>query len=328
MEMIRMNGAGNSFFVLEDLEGELRRQGPGALARQLCRPEEGEKTDGMIVIIPAEGDEDFGMLFYNADGSMGEMCGNGARCAARYGVEHGLVRDDQNIRFRATAGEIRGRKITEELYEVRLNSPTVIDRQRRAATPEETIECCYVELGDPGIPHAVVRVGPEAFEDLDTLRERGRALRYSEAFPKGANVTFVWEKEPGRVKAITFERGVEDFTLACGTGAGATAVSLGKSVEVKMPGGTLQVELRVESGELRLPLRRGPHPTSLRSATFRVAITDRFPLGLQMCTPAHLLNASRPKGEGRGGGRKDGDEGTEIEVYLIGPTEISEKFTG
>ena len=105
-----MNGAGNSFFVLEDPEGELRRRGPGALARQLCRPEEGEQTDGMIVIIPAAGDEDFGMLFYNADGSLGEMCGNGARCAARYGVEHGLVRDDQQIRFLATAGEIRGRR--------------------------------------------------------------------------------------------------------------------------------------------------------------------------------------------------------------------------
>ena len=99
MDIIRMNGAGNSFFVLEDPEGELRRRGPGALARQLCRPEEGKQTDGMIVIIPAEGDEDFGMLFYNADGSLGEMCGNGARCAARYGVEHGLVRDDQQIRF-------------------------------------------------------------------------------------------------------------------------------------------------------------------------------------------------------------------------------------
>ena len=139
MDIIRMNGVGNSFFVLEDPEGELRRRGPGALARQLCRPEEGEQTDGMIVIIPAKGDEDFGMLFYNADGSLGEMCGNGARCAARYAFEHGLVRDDQQIRFLATAGEIRGRRITEDMYEVRLNNPSVVDRHRLAVTPDEAV---------------------------------------------------------------------------------------------------------------------------------------------------------------------------------------------
>ena len=258
MEVVRMNGAGNSFFVLEDPEGELRRQGPGALARQLCRPEEGEQTDGMIVLIPGDGEEDFDMLFYNADGSLGEMCGNGARCAARYGVEHGLVRDDQNIRFRATAGEIRGRRITEDLYEVRLNNPSITDLHRLAATPEGTVECSYVELGDPGIPHAVVRVEPEAFEDLDALREKGRALRYSASFPKGANVSFVCPTGPGRVRAITFERGVEDFTLACGTGAGAIAVSLGESVQVDMPGGTLSIRLVAEGGAVRELYLTGP----------------------------------------------------------------------
>ena len=243
-----MNGAGNSFFVLEDPEGELRRRGPGALARQLCRPGEGEQTDGMIVVIATAGGEDFGMLFYNADGSLGEMCGNGARCAARYGVEHGLVRDDQQIRFLATAGEIRGRRITEDLYEVRLNDPSVVDLHRMAVTPDETVPCCYVELGNPGIPHAVVRVRQEAFEDLDALRERGRALRYSASFPKGANVSFVCPTGEGRVRAFPFERGVGDFTLACGTGAGAIAVSMNGSLQVVMPGGTPSIRL-VKDGD-------------------------------------------------------------------------------
>ena len=258
MDIIRMNGAGNSFFVLEDPEGELRRRGPGALARQLCRPEEGEQTDGMIVIIPAKGDEDFGMLFYNADGSLGEMCGNGARCAARYAFEHGLVRDDQDIRFLATAGEIRGRRITEDLYEVRLNDPSVVDRHRLAVTPDGTVPCCYVELGSPGIPHAVVRVGPEAFEDLDALRERGRALRYSASFPKGANVSFVCQTGEGCVRAITFERGVEDFTLACGTGAGAIAVSMNESLQVAMPGGTLSIRLVKDGATVKELYLTGP----------------------------------------------------------------------
>ena len=269
MDCIRMNGAGNSFFVLEDPEGELRRQGLGSLARQLCRPEEGEQTDGMIVLVSENGDEDFRMLFYNADGSPGEMCGNGARCAARYGVEHGLVRDPENIRFRATAGVILARRLTEELYEVRLNDPSTVDLYRRAPAGDAEIACSYVELGNPGIPHAVTTATAEDFADLDALRERGRALRYSSAFPKGANVSFVRITGQDSVQAITFERGVEDFTLACGTGAGATAVSLilkgeipGNTLRVEMPGGTLGIRLTREGDRVRDIWLTGPTETS------------------------------------------------------------------
>ena len=137
----------------------------------------------------------------------------------------------------------------------------MIDLHRQA----EGEDCAYAELGQPGIPHAVVEVGAEAFDDLDALRERGRRLRHSAAFPRGANVTFACLTGGNRVRAITFERGVEDFTLACGTGCGAAALSLilrgripGETVEIDMPGGHLRVQLRREGDAARDLLLTGP----------------------------------------------------------------------
>ena len=260
MRYTKMHGAGNSFVLIEDPRGEHRGEDLSVLALRLCDEKNGPGADGLIVVTRAEG-ADMGMLFYNSDGSAGEMCGNGARCLARWGLEHGRVRDADDIRILAPAGEVRARRITEELYEVRLNDPSVIELEREA----EGERCSYVELGEPGIPHAVVETDGNAFSDLDALRERGRKLRRSAAFPKGANVSFVCPLGGGRVRAITFERGVEDFTLACGTGCGAIAVSLllsgriaGESVTVEMPGGELSVSLRKADGRAFDLLLTGP----------------------------------------------------------------------
>ncbi len=258
-----MHGAGNSFVLLENMHGELQGMDLSRLALHFCR--ERDHADGLIVIIPASEGADFGMLFYNADGSLGEMCGNGARCAARYGAEHGLAEDTENIRIHATAGLVRGRKITGELYEIRLNDPSVIKLSYIADAGGERVPCSYVELGNPGIPHAVVEVSPEAFQDPDTLREKGRRLRHSASFPKGANVTFAAVTGAHSVRAVTFERGVEDFTLACGTGCGALTVSLllsgrmsGDTVRISMPGGELSVRISREASSVRDIFLTGP----------------------------------------------------------------------
>ena len=260
MRYTKMHGAGNSFILIEDPRGGQKGEDLGVLALRLCDPNSGPGADGLIVVTRAEG-ADMGMLFYNSDGSAGEMCGNGARCLARWGLEHGRVRDAQDIRILAPAGMVRARRITEELYELRLNDPSVIDLTREA----EGERCSYVELGEPGIPHAVVEVEESAFSDPDALREKGRALRHSPSFPRGANVSFVCPLADGRVRAITYERGVEDFTLACGTGCGAIAVSLllsgrapGDRLAIEMPGGTLSVSLRKEKGRAVDLLLTGP----------------------------------------------------------------------
>ena len=260
MRYTKMHGAGNSFLLTENLRGQLQGEDLSALALRLCNSKTGPGADGLIVLVPAA-EADFGMLFYNSDGSLGEMCGNGARCLARYGVEHGLVKDAQNIRILAPAGLVTGRRVSGELYQVRLNDPSVVDLHRQA----EGEDCAYLELGDPGIPHAVLEVGPAAFDDPAALRERGCALRHSAAFPKGANVTFACLTGKNTVRALTFERGVEDFTLACGTGCGATASALilrgripGEQVEIDMPGGHLSVRLTRVGDTVRNILLTGP----------------------------------------------------------------------
>ena len=264
MQITKMHGAGNSFLVAEDLHGELQGEDLSGLALRLCDPGRGPGADGMIVLVPAA-DADFGMLFYNSDGSSGEMCGNGARCVARYGVEHGLSPDPADIRIRATAGLVTARQVEGEIYEVRLNDPSLVELHRPAEALGKLWDCAYVELGEPGLPHAVLEVPASAFDDPDALRDRGRALRFSPAFPKGANVSFACVTGEGRVRAVTYERGVEDFTLACGTGSGAIAVSLilrgavpGESLEIDMPGGRLGVRLRREGERVRDLLLTGP----------------------------------------------------------------------
>ena len=261
MNYTKMHGAGNSFLILESPRREEKGEDLSDLALRLCSEKTGPGADGLIVVLPGAPGVDFSMLFYNADGSLGEMCGNGARCVARYAVEQGLSPDPEHICFRATAGLITARRMDRERYEVCLPDPSVIDLDRVA----EGERCAYVELGDPGLPHAVVEVSPEAFDDLEALRQRGRRLRRSTAFPKGANVSFVCLTGASQVRAVTFERGVEDFTLACGTGCGAITVSLrllgrvpDAPLEIRMPGGLLQVSLRREGDRVRELLLTGP----------------------------------------------------------------------
>lgn len=238
-----MNGAGNSFVIVEISSPEDVSLPDVAIS--LCHE---NKCDGLMAVLKSSNDEaDFDMLFYNSDGTKGEMCGNGARCIARYGFEHGYSNDPQNIRFMATAGLIIAKRIDEENYEVRLNDPSILIPKMTAKTVLGDMECSYTELGNPGIPHAIVVVDISAFDDLYALRDRGRALRNSESFHKGANVTFASLIGEDTVRAITFERGVEDFTLACGTGCGATSIALASlglvnngMLNIEMPGGHLQ----------------------------------------------------------------------------------------
>lgn len=255
MRFTKMHGAGNDFVIINALEEPAALEDIRGLSRRLCNRRTGIGADGLMLVSKAEGDADFRLLFYNSDGSMGEMCGNGARCIARYGYEHGLAGEEQRIE--TTAGLVIGQRISDTLYRIRLNDPTVVDLDRDG--------CAYVELGDPGIPHAVLIKDDWDTVPEDELRTLGRKLRYSPAFPKGANVNFVKLTGPDEVKALTYERGVEDFTLACGTGCGSivTALTLrglvsGNRVKINMPGGELFVTLSRSGSTVKDVYLTGP----------------------------------------------------------------------
>ena len=262
MRFVKMHGAGNDFIVIDDRARTLSEAELPALARRVCARHTGVGADGMMVVRPSAQGGDYAMLYFNADGSLGEMCGNGARCICRYGRDAGLAGELQRVE--TTAGLVVGEHIGGASYRVRLNDPSVLER-RAARAGDTDWPCWYAELGCPGIPHAVVRLDDWDDWDESALRELGRALRCAPVFPKGANVSFYRFLGGDWLKAVTFERGVEDFTLACGTGCGSLVSALtreglvsGQDVEVEMPGGTLTVSVTNEGGTIRDIFLTGP----------------------------------------------------------------------
>lgn len=260
MKFTKMHGAGNDFIIINNIVENIPENELPALAMSLCDRRMGIGADGIMLTSSPLVGGDFRLLFYNSDGSIGEMCGNGARCIARYGFENGL--SGESARIETTAGLVIGERISETMYRVRLNDPSVIDLHRAVKLGDAVYDCAYVELGCPGIPHAVVS-WPKLPEN--ELRELGRSLRHAPEFPKGANVNFVKPDGENGVKAITFERGVEDFTLACGTGSGSIAATMalmgrvsGENTRISMPGGDLYITLTVENGTVHDIFLTGP----------------------------------------------------------------------
>jgi len=247
LKFTKMHGAGNDFIIINNVEEKRPIEEYGRIAKEICHRKFSVGADGMIVVGRSES-ADFKMYFYNADGSMGEMCGNGARCIARYGYEHGFSGETQ--RFETTAGMITGWRIDQETYRIQLNSPSVVKEDLEIEIDGSTYQVDYAELGDPGIPHVAIEYDRLLSADDEEIRQLGRKIRHYQGFPKGANVNFYTILDGAAVKEKTYERGVEDLTLACGTGSGTVAYMLvkkkktaGNRLCVKTPGGDLYLEI-------------------------------------------------------------------------------------
>ena len=258
-----MNGAGNDFILLNNLEEHLPVEVFPKIARTLCNRHLSLGADGLMVVdAPTQGGN-YKMRFYNSDGSIGEMCGNGARCICRYGYESGLAGETQAVE--TTAGLITGWRIDRRHYKIRLNDPTIVELSHPVEIDGISYACSYTELGNPGIPHAIVPYGNLLHADEEELRELGRAIRWHKSFPKGANVNFYEIIGQDEVLERTFERGVEDFTYACGTGTGSLVTVLtlqgkvsGQSVRVHTTGGDLFVDAVRDGSKIRDLFLTGP----------------------------------------------------------------------
>lgn len=226
MQYWYMNGAGNDFTVV-DARG--KRLDFEKLAVRLCKL---TGADGFMAVDVSD-KADFKLHFYNSDGSRGEMCGNGSRCICRFAYDMGIV--GENMTVETDAGIVEGRRLSQDQYLVKLNNPSVLDVKRKE-------NVAYVELGEPGLPHAVMEVPGLCWEMGDGLRDMARSLRHDPAFPKGANVNLYTWLDDHSVRILTFERGVEDYTLACGTGSASTALTLWAKGE--LPGGVLVLQNR------------------------------------------------------------------------------------
>jgi diaminopimelate epimerase len=244
LPFVKMSGAGNDFVVIDNraLNRSLTRE---QIAR-LCDRHFGIGADGLLAVEPADQpDADFRMRYYNADGGEAEMCGNGARCFARF--VHPLRRvNAERVNFTTPAGTITGEYVGDEVR-ISLTAPTETKLRQRADFGWGEIEYHFMNTG---VPHTVVYV-PDA-EKAEVVAH-GRAVRRSAIFPRGTNVNFVQVTDSGKLIVRIYERGVEDETLACGTGVVASALlthlvqKLALPLCVKVRGGdVLTVDARPE----------------------------------------------------------------------------------
>ncbi|MBP7275968.1 MAG: diaminopimelate epimerase [Kiritimatiellae bacterium] len=231
----KMHGAANDFILVDDRSRSFPLQDRGWIARIAAR-RTGVGCEGIILIQPSD-QADFRMRFMNPDGSEVEMCGNGARCVARLAYEIGAA--PREMRIETIAGELRA-EILDDRVRLRMTDPKdwVMDGALDAGG--RRVRYGFV---NSGVPHAVIES-----EDLqrESVREMGAALRYHERFaPRGTNVNFAQVIGASSARVRTYERGVEDETLACGTGIVATALVLARSGRIRLP-----AEIHPASGDV------------------------------------------------------------------------------
>jgi len=222
----KMSGAGNDFIVIDDRSNVVGNDAR-ELAKQLCRRRVSVGADGLILVVPSVG-HDFRMRYFNADGTEADMCGNGGRCVARFAHELGVA--GRRMSFESSSGVHSAEIIDERAVRLEMADPRALLLDTRISLRgDETV----VHRVNTGVPHAVLEV-----RDLDgyPVLEMGRAVREHEHFmPEGTNADFVAVDDRHTIRLRTYERGVEDETLACGTGATAAAIVLAARGEVESP---------------------------------------------------------------------------------------------
>ena len=232
----KMNGAGNDFVLVDNREGKLRLS-PNDVVK-ICHRQRGVGADGLLLLVPSRtGNADWAWDFYNSDGSTAEMCGNGARCFARFVQRQAGARSKTTFETGAgiIAATFDGDRVRINLTEpkdLRLNEKVEL------STGIETIHSL-----NTGVPHAVLFV-PDA--DKAMVQGLGHEIRFHRHFaPKGTNANFVQVLGRGQIRVRTYERGVEGETLACGTGVTASAL-----IAAKLHGFTSPISVKVQGGDL------------------------------------------------------------------------------
>ena len=252
----KMNGAGNDFVLIDNRAQNIRLK-PEDVVR-ICHRQRGIGADGILLLVPPRtGKADWAWDFYNSDGSTAEMCGNGARCFARFIQK--LTGSNGQTSFETGAGVIRA-EFAGDRVKVNLTAPAGLrlNEQVQLSSGPVTIHSL-----NTGVPHAVLFV-PDA--DQAMVQNLGAEIRYHQHFaPKGTNVNFVQLLGPNQIRVRTYERGVEGETLACGTGVTASALISARlhqftsPVKVQVQGGdTLEVSFREQDGNFSEVHLTGP----------------------------------------------------------------------
>ena len=229
LQFTKMNGAGNDFVMIDNRAGEVHLSAQ-QIAR-ICDRHRGVGADGILLVEPATNRADFRMRYYNSDGGEAEMCGNGARCFARF-VEK-VANAGEKVSFETLAGVIAA-QLHGEIVTLHMSEPTDL---RLNVTLAVGCENKSIHFVNTGVPHVVIPVAN--IEEIELLHE-GAAVRRHEMFsPKGANVNFLERRGGNKIAIRTYERGVEGETLACGTGVVASALIFAATEKIDGPIGVL-----------------------------------------------------------------------------------------
>lgn len=230
VDFYKYQGTGNDFVVLDNRGGSYNDLSAGQIAK-LCDRKFGVGADGLMKLELQEG-FDFRMVYYNADGQEGSMCGNGGRCLVRFANDKGILSD--HYRFIAVDGEHEARIMDGRIH-LKMQDVHQVEKKEQ------------VSILNTGSPHYVCFV--DDVEGMDVLGE-GQKIRYCNAFrEKGINVNFVCGYENG-IRVRTYERGVEAETLSCGTGVTAAAIANSTT------NGRQETAIKVEGGELSVSFDR------------------------------------------------------------------------
>ncbi len=235
IEFYKMSGSGNDFIIIDNRDLSLNVGDLSSFARRICQRKISAGADGLVLIEPSAR-VDFKWRFYNSDGSPAQMCGNAARCVALLAHFKGIA--GRKMFFETMAGIIHA-EIENDVPKVKLTDPSVVSVDQKIVVDGREFA---LDVVDTGVPHAV-----NFADDLELFDvfNWGRKIRHHERFqPKGTNVNFVAVIDRRTLKVRTYERGVEDETLACGTGAVAAVLAAAQRKLVDSPADAL-----VQSGE-------------------------------------------------------------------------------
>lgn len=240
LHFYKMNGAGNDFIIVDNRDLSLSAALDADTIAALCDRNRGIGADGLLAVEPACAGADFRFRYYNADGYEAEMCGNGARCFGRFTAHLGQ-RLRERVTFETMAGTLAAEMIGDNVR-IAMSEPKDLKLNNGAQVPGLEAALHFINTG---VPHVVAFVaGPEELDAFDVFKH-GSAIRQHPAFaPAGANANFAAVLAPQHISIRTFERGVEDETLACGTGMVAAAL-----VHHLLSGAPSPIQVDVEGGD-------------------------------------------------------------------------------
>ena len=235
----KLSGAGNDFIFIDNRQMLVPREIQADFAIKVCRHKFSVGADGVMFIEESEL-ADFRWQFYNSDGSLAEMCGNGARCAARFALLNGIVAD-RKMSFETAAGIIEAEVFADQTVRIKMTPPENYRENLQVELNGRKYEADFLNTG---VPHAVVYIDDDIAQV--PVKSWGCLVRHHQLFaPKGTNVNFVSRLADDLLAVRTYERGVEDETMACGTGAVAAAICASIKYGMKSP-----VRIKTSGGEL------------------------------------------------------------------------------